>query len=118
MIDDVYEALGVDDLDHPAAGMFDAPEFVTAVSNLFERLAPVEEDLVIIGLPDVDGQTVGIFFHQWTGQTSARVDVSGPFPSLETVRATLLPFVVDRNLMLYDPQAKAVYNNRREYPSL
>lgn len=118
MIDSVYETLGVNDLDHTAAAMFDTVEFVAAVSREFERLDESDHGLTFIAIPDGDGDSVAVSLYQWTGKTSARIDIAGPFDSLEATRAALIPFVLDRNLMLYDSHAKAVHNNRRKYPPL
>lgn len=116
MINEVYEVLGVDDSDHPAAGMFDTREFVEAACAAWERLPESNVELAWIAIPDDDGLEAAISLHQWTGQNSALVHVSGPYAWLGPTTRSLLPLVVERNLMLYDPQAQAVYNNRRTYP--
>ena len=118
MINEVYTALGVDDQDHPAAGMFDTQEFVEAVCSAFERLPGTDKTLTWIAVPSPEGDLAGVSLHQWAGRTSARIDVSGPFEWLRPTITSLRPLVVERNLMLYDAQAQSVYNNQRQYPIL
>jgi hypothetical protein len=116
MINEVYDVLGDDDRDHPAAGIFDTEEFVDAVCAVYERLPESDDELTWIALPDRNGEVVGVSLHEWTGEQSALVRVSGPIDALSSTIDALLPLVVERNLMLYDAQAQAVYNNRRQYP--
>lgn len=118
MINEVYAALGVDDQDHPAAGMFDTQEFVDAACAAFERLPGTDETLTWIAIPGLDDDFAGVSLHQWTGRTSARIHVSGPIDWLQPTIRLMLPFVAERNLMLYDAQAQSVYNNQRQYPAL
>jgi hypothetical protein len=116
MIEQVYDVLGADDRDHPAAAMFDTQEFIDAAIATCGLLPESTGELPFIGVPDRYDRTTGVLLHQWRGHTSALVSASGPFDALESTITTLLPLVVERNLMLYDPQVKAVYNNRRQYP--
>jgi hypothetical protein len=118
MIEEVHAVLGVDDRDHPAAGMFDTREFVDGACAAFGRLPETDGTLTWIAISGPDGSPAGVSLHQWTGRTSALVQASGPFDWLRPTIESLLPLVTARNLMLYDPQARSVYNNRRHYPDL
>ena len=53
--------------------------------------------------------------YPWVGSTSACVHVSAPYDALPATIRALLPLAIERNLILYDAQAQAVYNNRRNY---
>ncbi|WP_028049607.1 hypothetical protein [Cellulomonas sp. URHD0024] len=118
MIVEVYDVLGDGEHEHPAVGMFDAQEFVTAAGEMFGRLPESGEDPTQIYVADDAGEVASVSLWAWTGRTSAAVHVSGPFPWRRSAIGTLLPLVEARNLMLYDPHFQTVYNNRRQYPEL
>lgn len=116
MIVEVYDRLG--ERDHPAAGMFDTHEFIAAAGERYGLLPDSSEGVTWIGISDDAGERAGVSMSAWTGRTSAVVHVSGPFPWLKPTIMSLRPLVCARNLMLYDPQDQAVYNNRRRYPEI
>lgn len=115
MILEVYETLSVDDQDHPAAAMFDAQELVDAIAAALGRLPESDEEATVVPIIDEDGREAALSFYAWTGKTSACVSIAGPFPARVPAIQALQAFVLDRDLMLYDPIAETVFNNRRSY---
>jgi hypothetical protein len=118
MIVQVYEVIGT--ADHPAAGMFDADEFVRAAAGLYELdLGHQSDGSTSIVIPNIsgafDGEPFAITLWPWTGATSACVSITGNHEGLRDAKAAMLPLIEARDLMLYDPQSQSVYNNRRKY---
>lgn len=115
MINEVYDTLGIDGYEHPAAGSFDAHEFIDAVCAVRPRLPESDADLTWVEIVNDEAEVAGVSFHGWTGKASAIVHVSGPYPWVQATQDALMPLVLERNLMLYDADNQSVFNNRRSY---
>jgi hypothetical protein len=115
MLHDVHETVGLNGADHPAAGSFDPQEFIASAVASNGRPAGPDGDLSWIDVINSDGESAPVSLWGWRGLSSAIVRVAGPYPWLQATREALLPLILERHLMLYDPQAGAVFNNRRSY---
>lgn len=115
MIIEAYASLS-SAADHAAAGWFDSQEFVDAACTHMPRDPVSDDELTWIQIHNDDGELAAVSMHQWAGESSAVVLVSGPFPWLKATFEALRPLVYARHLMLYDAQTQSVYNNQRTYP--